>query len=112
MENKKTDNTGKPAGKSPKFNISWIYGLIIAVLIGSYFFNDNTPVKEVPYSTFEEYVKSGIVERISVYSAKNYLEARVDSNSIKKSSDQRPMFTKKTVKSVYRFLRLTNFQNS
>ena len=84
MENKKPDNTGKPAGKSPKFNISWIYGLIIAVLIGSWFLNDNTPVKEVPYSTFEEYVKGGIVERISVYSAKNYLEARVDSNSIKK----------------------------
>lgn len=84
MENKKPDNTGKPAGKSPKFNISWIYGLIIAVLIGSWFLNDNTPVKEVPYSTFEEYVKNGIVERISVYSAKNYLEARVDSNSIKK----------------------------
>ncbi|MDX9920357.1 MAG: ATP-dependent zinc metalloprotease FtsH [Paludibacter sp.] len=84
MENKKPDNNGKPAGKSPKFNISWIYGLIIAVLIGSYFFNDNTPVKEVPYSTFEEYVKNGMVERISVFSAKNYLEARVDSNAVKK----------------------------
>ena len=84
MENKKPDNNGKPAGKSPKFNISWIYGLIIAVLIGSYFFNDNTPIKEVPYSTFEEYVKNGMVERISVFSAKNYLEARVDSNAVKK----------------------------
>ncbi|MBN2764746.1 MAG: ATP-dependent zinc metalloprotease FtsH [Paludibacteraceae bacterium] len=85
MENNKPDNTGKQTtGKSPKFNISWIYGIIIAVLIGSYFFNDNTPVKEVPYSTFEEYVKSGIVERISVFSAKNYLEARVDSNEMQK----------------------------
>jgi len=86
MENKKPSptppNAGKPAGKSPKFNISWIYGIIIAVLIGSYFFNDTAPAKDVPYSTFEEYVRQGIVEKIDVYSAKNSLEAKVSEKSV------------------------------
>jgi len=87
MENKKPTpptplNNGKPSGKVPKFNISWIYGIIIAVLIGSYFFNDTPPAKDVPYSTFEEYVKTGIVEKIDVFSAKNMLEAKVTEKSI------------------------------
>lgn len=88
MENKKPtptpSNQGKPNGKTPKFNISWIYGIIIMVLIGSYFFNDTPPAKDVPYSTFEEYVKQGIVEKIDVYSTKNSLEAQVSESSIPK----------------------------
>jgi len=85
MENKTPNqNPPKPTGKYPKFNISWIYGIIILVLLGSYFFNENSPVKEVPFSTFEEYVKVGLVEKIDVYSSKNSLEAVVVKDSLKK----------------------------
>jgi cell division protease FtsH len=84
MENKTPNqNQPKPTGKLPKFNISWIYGIIILVLLGSYFFNENTPVKEVPFSTFEEYVKTGVVEKIAVYSTKNTVEAQVKKESLK-----------------------------
>jgi len=85
MENKTPNqNPLKPTGKYPKFNISWIYGIIILVLLGSYFFNESSPVKEVPFSTFEEYVKVGLIEKIDVYSTKNSLEAVVVKDSLKK----------------------------
>jgi cell division protease FtsH len=78
MENKMPNqNSTKPTNKMPKFNVSWIYGIIILVLLGSYFFNENTPVKEVNYSTFKEYVKNGMIEKVFVYSAKNTIEAQV-----------------------------------
>lgn len=84
MENK-TPNTNKPnLGKSPKFNITWVYGIIIAILIGSYFFNDTPPAKEVAYSTFVDYVKTGMVEKIDVYSSRNSLEAKVTKQSVEK----------------------------
>ncbi|MEI8085903.1 MAG: ATP-dependent metallopeptidase FtsH/Yme1/Tma family protein, partial [Paludibacter sp.] len=84
MENKTPNpNPNKPNSKFPKFNISWIYGIIIFVLLGSYFFNENTPVKEVKYSTFKEYVKKGMIEKIDVYSTKNSLEAQVIKDSLK-----------------------------
>jgi cell division protease FtsH len=85
MENKTPNqNPPKPNGKMPKFNISWIYGIIILVLLGSYFFTDNVPTKEVPFSTFEEYVKTGVIEKIDVYSTKNTVEAKVVKDSMNK----------------------------
>ena len=78
MENKTPNQTPiKPTGKFPKFNISWIYGIIILFLLGSYFFNENTPTKEVPFTTFKEYVKQGMIFKISVYNSKNSIEAQL-----------------------------------
>jgi len=78
MENKTPNQSPiKPTGKFPKFNISWIYGIIILFLLGSYFFNENTPTKEVPFTTFKEYVKQGMILKISVYNSKNSIEAQL-----------------------------------
>jgi len=78
MENKTPNpNPIKPTGKFPKFNISWIYGIIILVLLGSYFFNENTPTKEVPFTTFQEYIKQGMIVKINVYNSKNGIEAQL-----------------------------------
>ena len=67
MDNKTPQpNPLKPAGKGPKFNISWIYGVIILILLGSYFFSDTPTTKDVPFSTFQEYVKNGDIESIDV----------------------------------------------
>lgn len=85
MENKTPkQNPIKSSGKAPKFNISWIYGIIILVLLGSYFLSDNVQSKEVPFSTFEQYVKGRIIEKITVYSARNSVEAIVVKDSLKK----------------------------
>ena len=80
MENK---TPTKPNSKLPKFNFSWIYGIIILLLFGSLFFNDSAPTKEVKYSNFKEYVKKGMIEKIDVYASKNLLEAQVTKESLK-----------------------------
>ena len=78
MENKTPNpNPLKPAGKSPKFNISWIYGIIIFTLMGLFFFGENTPSKEVPFTTFKDYVLRGMIEKVDVYSSKNLIEAQL-----------------------------------
>jgi cell division protease FtsH len=82
MENK-TPSPVKPNSKMPKFNISWIYGIIISVLLGMFLFSDNTPTKEVNYSSFKEFVKRGYMEKIDVYSSKGVLEAQVLKDSMK-----------------------------
>jgi cell division protease FtsH len=82
MENK-TPNPVKPNSKMPKFNISWIYGIIISVLLGMFLFSENTPTKEVNYSSFKEFVKRGYMEKIDVYSSKGILEAQVLKDSMK-----------------------------
>ncbi len=82
MENK-TPNPVKPTNKMPKFNISWIYGIIISVLLGMFLFSENTPTKEVNYSSFKEFVKRGYMEKIDVYSSKGILEAQVLKDSMK-----------------------------
>src|ERR1035437_2441324 len=65
----------KPVGKFPKFNISWIYGIIILFLLGSYFFKENVPAKEVPFTSFKDFVKQGMIQKINVYNSKNEIEA-------------------------------------
>jgi len=78
MENKTPNpNPLKPAGKSPKFNISWIYGIIIFTLMGLFFFGENTPSKDVPFTTFKDYVLRGMIEKVDVYSSKNLIEAKL-----------------------------------
>ena len=78
MENKTPNpNPIKPNSKVPKFNISWIYGIIIFTLMGLFFFGENTPSKEVPFTTFKDYVKQGMIEKVDVYSSKNGIEAQL-----------------------------------
>lgn len=78
MENPKPIQPGsKPGEKKPKFNISWIYGIIILVLVGSYLFNDTAPVKEIYFSDFEKHIKAQRIEEIQVYSAKSSITATV-----------------------------------
>ena len=84
MENKNPNQKPpKPSGKSPRMNLSWIYGIIIFILIGSYFFNESSYKKEVPFSTFENYIKNGFIENIDVYSNKGNIEARVIPRAVK-----------------------------
>ena len=93
MENKTPQKPLKPVGKTPKFNITWIYGVIILLLLASYFYKDNAPVKEVPFTTFKEYVRMGMISKVDVYNAKSEIEAQVtnykllvnDTTSLKKA---------------------------
>lgn len=78
-EKKKQLSPAKPGGKGPKFNISWIYGIIIMVLLGTYMFGDKVPVKEIQsYPVFKQYVIDGYIESIEVFPQKNLVEAVVE----------------------------------
>ena len=78
----------KPNSKIPKFNISWIYGIIIIFLLGSYLFKDNVPTKEVAFTTFKEFVKQGMVSKVDVYSSKSAIEAQlINYNQIAKDTN-------------------------
>jgi cell division protease FtsH len=72
--NKQNQKPDKPSGKIPKFNISWIYGIIIVLIFGSLFFHD-APTTQVPLSTFKEYVLQGMIEKVDVYKSKGMIEA-------------------------------------
>jgi len=52
----------------PKFNLNWLYFIILAVLAGLYFANDSSTMsKEVDYNKFQAYVDSGYVNKVVGY---------------------------------------------
>lgn len=62
--------------KTPKFNISWMYGIIILFLLSMIWFDTGGDVAhEVNWTQFENIVKKGGVKSITVYSNKNIAEA-------------------------------------
>ncbi|MDL2290269.1 ATP-dependent zinc metalloprotease FtsH [Paludibacteraceae bacterium OttesenSCG-928-F17] len=82
QNNQNQNKTNKNLGKPFKFNFYWIYGLIFLVLFGAYFLSDNATSKEVPYSSFQEYVEKGYIENILAYTSRNSLEAKVNTNAL------------------------------
>lgn len=77
----------KSGGKGPKFNISWIYGIIVLVLVGTYVFGDKVPVKEIQsYPVFKQYVIDGYIESIEVFPQKNLVEAVVEDSAAGKKA--------------------------
>lgn len=62
----------KPNLKKKKLNFSlyWMYAIIILVLVGVYYLDQNSITKPVTYSEFEKYVTEGGVEKIVVYTNK------------------------------------------
>lgn len=74
----------KIGGNNPKrpFNPYWIYAIILAMLMGMWFFGQDTTVKEVKWSEFQQYVKDNRVKSIVVYSNKETAEAVVREESV------------------------------
>lgn len=64
----------------PKFNLNWLYFIILAVLAGLYFANDSSTMsKEVDYNKFQAYVDSGYVSKVVGYddnSVEFYLKSK------------------------------------
>ena len=58
-----TKNIGKP-----KFNFTWFYIIIGAILLSMYIFGDgnNDMIKEVEYSKLKEHIENGYIEEITV----------------------------------------------
>ncbi len=70
------NNNQKPKKSfSINFSIYWAYVIIIAFLAGMMYFDDNSVSKDVSYSKFEEYVSSGGINGITIYTNTNRAEA-------------------------------------
>ncbi len=77
--------------KMPKFNIFWMYGLIIIFLLSVYWLNmDGGVRREVSWTQFEKIVKDGGVQSITVYSNKNLAEAVLSDSAAQKVAKELP----------------------
>lgn len=74
----------KMSGNNPKrpFNPYWIYAVALAILMGMWFFGQDTTMKEVNWSDFQNYVSDNRIKSIVVYSNKGTAEAVVREESV------------------------------
>ena len=73
--NNNSNKSGKSSGNKPKFMIMWMYAIIMAVILGIYFTNDVGTSKDVSWTKLKEYVQSGGVDSLVVYSNKMEVKA-------------------------------------
>lgn len=67
----------KPKKSGIRFSMYWAYAIIIVFLLGMLYIDDNYLTKDVSYSKFEQYVESGGVKKITVFTNTNRAEAEV-----------------------------------
>ena len=79
-------NTNKPQMNMPRFNMNWIYGLVIITLIAVYFTsgNEKSSVRtEASYSDFKTMVMQGYADKIVVNKYNNTLQMYVKPEHIR-----------------------------
>ncbi len=64
------------------FNPYWVYAIVLAILMGMWFFGQDNTVKEVTWSQFQEYVKENRVKSIVIYNNKETAEAIIRDESV------------------------------
>ena len=77
-------NEKENKNKMPRFNMNWIYGMIVLVLV--YLFVTSTgssTSKTVDYTTFEQYVENGYASRIVAQKDKGVLQMYVTKEHLK-----------------------------
>jgi cell division protease FtsH len=86
MENNKNKKT-----QNPKFNIYWIYGIVISILLGMSFFGGDSNFKNIGktnISEFEKYLNEGDIKEIIVIN-KNLAQISLKEDVLSKSEHQR-----------------------
>ena len=73
--NNSNSSNNNSRGKKPKFNILWMYAIIMAVILGIYWSNDVSTSRDVSWTKFKEYVATGGVDSVVVYSNKQEANA-------------------------------------
>lgn len=64
------------------FNPYWVYAIVLAIIMGMWFFGQDNTVKEVTWSDFQEYVRDNRVESIVIYNNKETAEAIIRDESV------------------------------
>jgi len=75
--------------KPPKFNIMWVYGIVILVILGIQFFMSSNNARLITYQKFEtEMLKNGDVEKLIAYKQEDLVVAEVYIKKDKLSEDK------------------------
>ncbi|HWD87098.1 MAG TPA: ATP-dependent zinc metalloprotease FtsH [Mucilaginibacter sp.] len=99
MKDSKPDNSKpirkipnkKPVSKPPKFNIMWLYAIVIMILLAVGYFSNGSSSKPTTYQEFEaNMLKPKDVEKLEVYKNGDLVNVNV---YIKKSSLNKPEYT-------------------
>ncbi len=62
------NNNNKPKVNMPKFNLNWLYMIILLMLLGLWWSNQgNSVTKSIPYDEFQSYVEKGYVSKVVGY---------------------------------------------
>lgn len=69
--------------KRPIFNMYWMYALIILCLLGLYYFQDNSQVKTVNWTQFEDAAASGQFDKITVIAESGIAEGHLNDTGLK-----------------------------
>ncbi|MDD4776839.1 MAG: ATP-dependent zinc metalloprotease FtsH [Fermentimonas sp.] len=71
-------------GNNPKrpFNPYWVYAIVLAILMGMWFFGQDNTVKEVTWSEFQDYVSDNRIKSVVIYNNKESAEAIVRDESV------------------------------
>lgn len=80
----------QPGKKHPRFNFYWIYLAIAIFFIILSFWNPAGVSKSVPYSKFEDAVRDGCVQKISIEISKKRARAELDSECAKEYIGRAP----------------------
>ncbi|WP_085535780.1 ATP-dependent zinc metalloprotease FtsH [Massilibacteroides vaginae] len=86
MNNNKNMSNKPPKDNKQKmfrFNIYWMYGLILVMLGALYFTSDSSITKEIGWTEFQKYAQENSFDKITVFNKKNMLEATVKSDKVK-----------------------------
>lgn len=84
-----------PKRKGPKFNMYWIYGLIVLALIGLNFFGPGmqSPEKQMSFAEFKDnYLEKGLVKKVVIVNKEVAEVYLIDAAKTKPDNQQKPMF--------------------
>jgi cell division protease FtsH len=77
MSNNKFPKNDKSTNKMFRFNIYWMYGLIIVMLIALYLTGGSSSTKELGWTEFQRLAQDNVFDKMTIYNKKNTLEATV-----------------------------------
>lgn len=83
MERKDPKNTKQNTKQGkPKFNLNWIYFLILLAMFSSFFLGDRDNAKQVSWTVFESYLIKGYVGKVDVFPNKKIVKGSVVKDSL------------------------------
>lgn len=87
-QNNKPNNQNDNQPKMPRFNMNWLY-LVIILILGIMYFTDggtvlsSTSAEEVTYTTFKNYVDKGYANRVVINKTENNLKMYVNGRNVR-----------------------------